>query len=105
MLTRTILRTGARATTTPFRAATATSPRVARFHASPRALGSTKEDHMDRTRLNPSSTEYSKSGSDDDAAALSDAAFNPNKTSPESQKASAEEESGEVRQSQSQVCV
>ncbi|KKY14159.1 hypothetical protein UCDDS831_g08374 [Diplodia seriata] len=53
------------------------------FHHSRTVLGSTKEDHMERDRLNPSSTEYSKSGSDDDAAKMSDAAFNPDKTSPE----------------------
>ncbi|KAL1629924.1 hypothetical protein SLS54_000782 [Diplodia seriata] len=65
------------------------------FHHSRTVLGSTKEDHMERDRLNPSSTEYSKSGSDDDAAKMSDAAFNPDKTSPEEAVGSADQESGE----------
>ncbi|KAL1649552.1 hypothetical protein SLS58_001609 [Diplodia intermedia] len=65
------------------------------FHHSRTVLGSTKEDHMERDRLNPSSTEYSKSGSDDDAAKMGDAAFNPNKTSPEEAVGSADQESGE----------
>jgi hypothetical protein len=48
---------------------------------------------MDKDSLKPISNEYSKSGSDDDAAA-SDAAFNPNKTSPESAEQTAENEAG-----------
>ncbi|OJD36591.1 uncharacterized protein BKCO1_1000047 [Diplodia corticola] len=89
------------ATTAPAMAMTTpTSTRL--FHHSRTLLGSTKEDHMDRERLNPSSTEYSKSGSDDDAAKMGDAAFNPDKTSPEAALGSAEQESGEVRQDQEQ---
>ncbi|EKG12781.1 hypothetical protein MPH_10024 [Macrophomina phaseolina MS6] len=75
------------------RAATASQARS--LHASRALCGATKEDHLDRTRLNPTSTEYSKSGSDDKSAAMEDAAFNPNKTSPESEVATAEQESGE----------
>lgn len=79
------------------------------LHFSRTLLGSTKEDHMERDRLNPTSTEYSKTGSDDAAAHMDDAAFNPNKTRPEEEVGSAERESGEVRhqqqqQSSSQVC-
>lgn len=48
---------------------------------------------QDKDSLKPVSTEYSKSGSDDEAA-HSDAAFDPNKTSPESAKATAESEKG-----------
>ncbi|KAF2259512.1 hypothetical protein CC78DRAFT_537046 [Lojkania enalia] len=44
-----------------------------------------RKDTQDKDSLNPTSTEYSKSGSDD-AAAHDDAAFNPNKTSPETEK-------------------
>lgn len=51
------------------------------------------KDAQDKDSLKPRSTEYSKSGSDD-AAASSDAAFNPNKTSPESAEATAENEAG-----------
>jgi|TARA_R110002003_G_scaffold3_16_gene92 hypothetical protein len=48
---------------------------------------------QDKDSLNPQSTEYAKSGSDD-AAASSDAAFNPNKTSPEEAERTAENEEG-----------
>ncbi|KAF1850278.1 uncharacterized protein K460DRAFT_272578 [Cucurbitaria berberidis CBS 394.84] len=51
------------------------------------------KDSQDKDSVNPRSTETSKSGSDD-AAASSDAAFNPNKTSPESAEATAENEAG-----------
>jgi hypothetical protein len=52
-----------------------------------------QKDAQDKDSLAPQSTEYSKSGSDDDAAS-SDAAFNPNKTSPEEAEATAEKEAG-----------
>jgi hypothetical protein len=52
-----------------------------------------QKDAQDKDSLKPRSTEYSKSGSDD-AAASSDAAFNPNKTSPEEAEATAEREQG-----------
>lgn len=54
------------------------------------------KDAQDRESLNPQSTEYSKSGSDD-IAATSNTAFDPHKTAPETQKKSAGRESGEVR--------
>ncbi|KAF2847457.1 hypothetical protein T440DRAFT_470973 [Plenodomus tracheiphilus IPT5] len=47
----------------------------------------------DKDTLKPTSTEYSKSGSDD-SAAHSDAAFNPNVTKPEAEEASVEKEAG-----------
>lgn len=85
-------------TTTP-----STTPSTTRsLHFSRTLLGSTKEDHMERDRLNPTSTEYSKTGSDDAAAHMDDAAFNPDKTSPEEALGSAERESGEVRHQQQQ---
>ncbi|KAF2825311.1 hypothetical protein CC86DRAFT_41975 [Ophiobolus disseminans] len=64
----------------------------------PRFLSTTparfaQKDAQDKDSLKPRSTEYSKSGSDD-AAASSDAAFNPNKTSPEEAEATAEREQG-----------
>ncbi|KAH6629057.1 hypothetical protein C7974DRAFT_393765 [Boeremia exigua] len=46
-----------------------------------------------RDSIDTTSTEYSKSGSDD-AAAHTDAAFDPNQTSPEAAEASAEKEAG-----------
>ncbi|KAF2624484.1 hypothetical protein BU25DRAFT_154075 [Macroventuria anomochaeta] len=47
----------------------------------------------DKDSIKTTSTEYSKSGSDD-AAAHTDAAFDPNQTSPEAAEASAEKEAG-----------
>lgn len=47
----------------------------------------------DKDSINTSSNEYSKSGSDD-AAAHTDAAFDPSQTSPEAAEASAEKEAG-----------
>jgi hypothetical protein len=66
--------------------------------ASPRFLSTSRpllaqKDAQDKDSLVPRSTEYSKSGSDD-AAAHSDAAFNPSKTSPEEAEATAEREQG-----------
>ena len=43
---------------------------------------------LDRKKMNTESNEYSKSGSDD-AASKDEAAFDPNKTGPESEKESA----------------
>jgi hypothetical protein len=64
----------------------------------PRFLSTTptrlaQKDAQDKDSLKPRSTEYSKSGSDD-GAAHSDAAFDPNQTSPEEAEASAEKEAG-----------
>lgn len=61
------------------------------FNTTPTRLAT--KDTQDKDSLQPQSTEYSKSGSDDSAAA-SDAAFNPNKTSPEEAEATAEKEAG-----------
>lgn len=65
----------------------------------PRFLSTTaprfaSKDAQDKDSLKPRSNEYSKSGSDDSAAA-SDAAFNPNKTSPEAAERTAEAEGKE----------
>ncbi|OCK80922.1 hypothetical protein K432DRAFT_296693 [Lepidopterella palustris CBS 459.81] len=51
-----------------------------------------RKDTQDKDSLNPSSNEYSKSGSDD-ASASSDAAFDPSQTSPESEKKISDQES------------
>ena len=66
-----------------------TAPRFISMTAS----RSASKDSQDKDTLKPRSTEYSKSGSDD-GAAHSDAAFNPNKTSPEEAEATAEREVG-----------
>ncbi|KAK7737245.1 hypothetical protein SLS63_003036 [Diaporthe eres] len=62
------------------------------FHSSPRPQLPYKDD-QDRESLKPKSTEGSKSGTDD-AAAQSDAAFDPSTTSPEGARDKAESESG-----------
>lgn len=51
------------------------------------------KDAQHKDTLKPTSTEYSKSGSDD-AAAHTDTAFNPNETRPAEEEASAEREAG-----------
>lgn len=51
------------------------------------------KDDQDRESLKPKAHEYTQSGTDDQAA-QTDAAFNPNKTSPESAKDSAGAGSG-----------
>jgi hypothetical protein len=60
------------------------SVRRSRFHSSPAARYAYKDDQS-KDSLQPKSTEYSKSGSDAEAAET-DEAFDPSKTSPESQK-------------------
>ncbi|KAF2193972.1 hypothetical protein K469DRAFT_709451 [Zopfia rhizophila CBS 207.26] len=48
-----------------------------------------RKDTQDKDSLKPTSSEYSKSGTDDAAAANEDAAFNPNKTRPDQEKKTA----------------
>ncbi len=84
--------------TRTLRHATAGSSRPAALIAHRSLLKSTpvrfaSKDTQDKDSLKPTSNEYSKSGSDD-AAASSDAAFNPGKTSPEEAEATAEREAG-----------
>ena len=52
-----------------------------------------QKDAQDKDSIQTTSTEYSKSGSDD-AVAHTDAAFDPNETSPEAAEASVEQEAG-----------
>ncbi|KAF2713460.1 hypothetical protein K504DRAFT_138322 [Pleomassaria siparia CBS 279.74] len=52
-----------------------------------------RKDTQDKDSIKTTSNEYSKSGSDDDAAS-SGAAFDPNNTSPEAEKKTAEKEGG-----------
>jgi hypothetical protein len=49
------------------------------------------KDDQDRESLKPRAQDYSKSGSDDETAANTDAAFNPKMTSPEEAKRTAGE--------------
>lgn len=57
--------------------------RRSRLHGTPATRYAYKDD-QDKDSLKPRSIEYGRSGSDN-AAAQSDAAFDPEKTSPESQ--------------------
>jgi hypothetical protein len=63
------------------------------FHSSA-LLQRPYKDDQDKDSLKPGSSEYSKSGSGDDQAAATDAAFDPNQTKPETQSKNAEAESG-----------
>ena len=45
-----------------------------------------RKDSQDRNSINRESTEYSRSGSDDQTAEIDGAAFNPDLTDPDSQK-------------------
>lgn len=55
-----------------------------------------RKDSQGKDDLKPEPNEYSKSGSDDDSARISDTAFSPDKTSPEEQHDAAEGESKAV---------
>lgn len=50
-----------------------------------------RKDSQDKDSINTEATEYSKSGTDDEAAKQEEAAFDPSKTSPEEQKDAAGE--------------
>lgn len=54
-----------------------------------------RKDTQHKDSLKPESDEYSKSGSDDAAAAIDPAAFGSSQTRPEQEMASAAKESGE----------
>jgi hypothetical protein len=58
-----------------------------------------RKDTQDKDSLKPEPNEYSKSGSDDEAARVEKTAFDPSKTSPEEEHDSAGSESKEVRPS------
>lgn len=54
-------------------------------------LGYPRKDSQDRESINTEAIEYSKSGTDDEAARHEEAAFDPNTTDPEAQKKKAGE--------------
>ncbi|WPG98244.1 Hypothetical protein R9X50_00103200 [Acrodontium crateriforme] len=62
------------------------------LHSSSTCLA--RKDTQDRESINVESNEYSKSGGDNATAATEDAAFNPQKTSPEEERKTAKRESG-----------
>jgi hypothetical protein len=76
--------------------ATARAPLIASnsraFSQSPSILA--RKDTQDKDSLKPEPNEYSISGSDDAAAAVEKAAFDPSETRPEQESATAERESG-----------
>ena len=53
-----------------------------------------RKDTQDKDSLKPEPNDYSKSGSDDAAAATEKAAFDPSSTRPEEEQATADRESG-----------
>ncbi|KAI1211262.1 uncharacterized protein F4807DRAFT_30226 [Annulohypoxylon truncatum] len=91
-----ILRTALRARATPhLTSTTSTTVRLAasrQVHQSS-ALRAPYKDDMDRESLKPKSHEYTQGGTDEDVATKQDAAFNPNKTDPDTEKKAAAEES------------
>jgi hypothetical protein len=70
----------------------ATAIAVSNFHTSLRVQA--YKDDQDKDSLKPGSSEYSKSGTGDDEAAHSDAAFDPNQTGPKEQEKNVEQENG-----------
>lgn len=85
-----------RATCTSARTARPSLPRdraaaIAPFHRTAAARLPYKDD-MDRESLKPKAHENTQSGTDDQVAQDSDAAFNPNKTDPDSERAAAARE-------------
>jgi len=64
--------------------------RLQRLHQSP-LLRMPRKDSQDKDSINTDTTEYSKSGTDDDAVRNEQAAFDPNQTAPGEQKEKAGE--------------
>ncbi|KAI0382150.1 hypothetical protein F5Y04DRAFT_253096 [Hypomontagnella monticulosa] len=88
----TTLRTALRArSSAPLVSAPSRLVATRQIHQSP-ALRAYKDD-MDRESLKPKTHEYTQSGTDEEVGSKKDAAFNPNKTDPESSKKAAAAES------------
>ncbi|KAI1494834.1 hypothetical protein F5X96DRAFT_665282 [Biscogniauxia mediterranea] len=91
-LTPTITTATATATTTPSSSPSSSSARLSRALHGSAARARPYKDDMDRESLKPKAHENTQSGTDDSAATMTeDAAFDPSKTSPEAEKASAGE--------------
>ncbi|KAI1453208.1 hypothetical protein F4805DRAFT_462039 [Annulohypoxylon moriforme] len=89
----TALRTALR--TRPATHLTSTAARLAatrQIHQSS-VLRAPYKDDMDRESFKPKSHEYTQSGTDEEVASKQDAAYNPHKTDPETEKKAAAEES------------
>lgn len=93
------------ASTTRLRATIPTVTRVTSIRGlhQTRVVAFPSKNAQGKDDLEPMGDEYSKSGSDQQSAAMEQAAFDPNQTSPEQEKKTADKESGEVGQSQSDV--
>ncbi|KAI0421522.1 hypothetical protein F5X98DRAFT_370655 [Xylaria grammica] len=78
--------------TSIFQSARILPSRTSRLLHQTAGCGMPYKDDMDRESLKPKAHEYTQSGTDDETASHhGDAAFNPNKTSPESEKDTAGE--------------
>ncbi|KAI6083717.1 hypothetical protein F4821DRAFT_262719 [Hypoxylon rubiginosum] len=84
----TTLRTAVRARAGASLATNNTSRLAARQIHRSAALRAYKDD-QDRESLKPKAHEYTQSGTDDEVASMNDAAFNPDKTAPETERAAA----------------
>jgi len=73
------------------------------FQTSSRQLA--RKDAQGKDDLKPEPNEYSKSGSDDEAAAVEKAAFDPSKTSPEEEHNTAGAEAGGVSDTHNPICL
>ncbi|EXJ72631.1 uncharacterized protein A1O5_03777 [Cladophialophora psammophila CBS 110553] len=77
--------------TSPFRTLS-TTPRTLAANQDPdRHPHPQRDAQLDREKMNPEATEYSKSGTDDTSAANEEAAFDPNITDPQEAKKKAGE--------------
>ncbi|KAI0888033.1 uncharacterized protein GGS22DRAFT_92601 [Annulohypoxylon maeteangense] len=88
----TTLRTALRARSTHLPSTPGRLAAIRQIHPSS-ALRAPYKDDMDRESFKPKSHEYTQSGTDEEVATKQDAAFNPNKTDPETEKNAAAEES------------
>ncbi|KAI1100593.1 hypothetical protein F4804DRAFT_336065 [Jackrogersella minutella] len=78
--------------TAPLVSATSRLAATRQIHQSP-ALYAPYKDDMDRESFKPKTHEYTASGTDEEVASKKDAAFNPDKTHPDTEKKAAAEES------------
>ncbi|KAI2463740.1 hypothetical protein F4781DRAFT_107911 [Annulohypoxylon bovei var. microspora] len=89
----TTLRTALRARPTTHLTSTTVRLAAARQIHQSSALRAPYKDDMDRESFKPKTHEYTQSGTDEEVATKQDAAFNPHKTDPDTEKKAAAEES------------
>lgn len=83
----------------PYTRALGHNPRLSQLSVTTRPFSSSKlyhprKDSQHKDSINTEATEYSKSGTDDEAARTEDTAFNPNITDPQEQEEKAQGEGG-----------